>query len=299
MSRKQRLGDFLRDWRAPRDPNQVPGFTAKFGHRDRLGITQAEMAVLTGVTEGWYRRLESGRIERPKTEWLERIVRILDLDEAQRHTLFVYARGQVPPPLYRPTGAVDPSTSALIQVQPWPAYLSDSAWDVLLYNAACEKDWPWMKHGINVMIWALTYPEARLQLINWEEDWAKPMASQLRLAAAEQPENRRLTEVVAEIKERDRIAARLLTDDLTTVTHPDGDRRWLYLPGHGDEEFEVTFRCFAPLSDRTQRLMLVVPSDYPVATEPAASGYAAAASRAMPSTSSNVVDGTPGTPASW
>ncbi|GCD41721.1 helix-turn-helix domain-containing protein [Streptomyces paromomycinus] len=266
MSSKHLLGDFLRNWRGRRDPTQVPGFTATFGHRDRRGVTQAETAALTGVTEGWYRRLESGRIERPKAEWLERIVRILDLDEAQRHTLFVYARGQVPPPLYRPDGTVDPSTSALIQVQPWPAYLSDAAWDVLLYNTACEQDWPWMKHGVNVMIWALTYPEARLQLIDWEESWAKPMASQLRLAAAEQPDNRRLAEVVAEIKERDKVAARLLTDDLTTVTHPDGDRRWLYLPGHGDEEFEVTFRCFAPLSDRTQRFMLVVPCDYPAAS---------------------------------
>ncbi|MFH8405252.1 helix-turn-helix domain-containing protein [Streptomyces sp. NPDC018019] len=262
MPNRHRVGDFLREWRAKMDPNLVPGFTARFGARNKPGIKQAEMAVLTGVTEGWYRRLEAGRIENPKTEWLERIVRALDLNEAQRYTLFVYAKGQEPPPLYRPAAVIDPSTTAVVHGQPWPAYISDASWDMLLYNDLCVRNWPWIKYGINIMVWCLTYPEARLQLINWEEDWGKPMASQLRLAHEQQPENRRLAEVVAEIKERDKVAARLLTDDLTSVTHPDGDRRWMYLPNRGEEEFEVIFRCFAPLSDKSQRMMLIVPPDY-------------------------------------
>ncbi|WP_030660195.1 helix-turn-helix domain-containing protein [Streptomyces rimosus] len=266
MSNRHRVGDFLREWRAKMDPNLVPGFTARFGPRSKPGLTQAEMAVLTGVTESWYRRLEAGGINNPKTEWLERIVRALDLNEAKWYTLFVYGKGQEPPPLYRPTAVIDPSTAAVIQGQPWPAYISDASWDMLLYNDLCVRNWPWNKYGINIMTWCLTYPEARLQLIDWEESWAKPMASQLRLVHESRPENRRLAEVVADIKKRDKVAARLLTDDLTSVTHPDGHRRWMYLPNRGEEEFEVIFRCFAPLSDRSQRMMFIVPPDYSLAS---------------------------------
>ena len=255
------IGRFLKAWRAQRDPHQVPGFTARFGPRSKPGIKQVELAQLTGVSTTWVRELERGRAKNPSTEWLQRIVRILDLNPAQRHTLFVYATGQEPPLLFRPDASnLDPSTAALIGVQPWPAYISDFAWDVLLYNEASERDWPWMKHGVNIMIWALAFPEARLQLINWEEDWAKPMASQLRLRADAHRDNRRLAEVIAQIKERDKVARRILEEDLTSVTHPDGDRRWLYLPGHGDEEFEVVFRAYAPLSDYSQRFMCVVPA---------------------------------------
>ncbi|KAA6215068.1 XRE family transcriptional regulator [Streptomyces albofaciens JCM 4342] len=266
MSNRHRVGDFLREWRAKMDPNLVPGFTAKFGPRNKPGLTQAEMAVLTGVAESWYRRLEAGGVPNPKTVWLERIVRILDLNEAKRYTLFVYAKGQEPPPLYRPAAVIDPSTTAVIQGQPWPAYISDASWDMLKYNDLCVQNWPWVKYGINIMTWCLTYPEARLQLIDWEESWAKPMASQLRLAHESQPENRRLAEVVADIKKRDKVAARLLTDDLTSVTHPDGHRRWMYLPNRGEEEFEVIFRCYAPLSDRSQRMMFIMSPDYSLAS---------------------------------
>ncbi len=76
------------------DPNLVPGFTAKFGPRNKPGLTQAEMAVLTGVAESWYRRLEAGGVPNPKTVWLERIVRILDLNEAKRYTCSCTQRGK-------------------------------------------------------------------------------------------------------------------------------------------------------------------------------------------------------------
>ncbi|MFD3511890.1 helix-turn-helix domain-containing protein [Streptomyces sp. NPDC058657] len=260
MSSNRRITPFLRKWRKKRDPTQVAGFTAMFGNRTEPGLNQREMAALLGITEGWYQKLESGRLENPTPELLESVVRVLELNEAERHTLYIYTRGEEPRQSFKPTSDVDPSTAALIRVQPWPAYISDWAWDVLMFNEAAGRDWPWMRHGVNVMVWALAYPEARMQLINWEERWAKPMASQLRLRAEADRGHDRLQAVVHEIKERDKVAARLLTDDLTTVTHPDGDRRWLYLPGHGDEEFEVIFRAYEPMGARSQRLMLVVPA---------------------------------------
>lgn len=45
----------------------------------------------------------------------------------------------------------------------------------LTYNNRVVTDFLWMLHSTNTMEWALTYPEARTQLIEWEEYWAKPM----------------------------------------------------------------------------------------------------------------------------
>ncbi|WP_157855848.1 MmyB family transcriptional regulator [Streptomyces aureocirculatus] len=144
-----------------------------------------------------------------------------------------------------------------------------------------------MHHGVNVMIWALTYPEARLQLIDWEETWAKPMASILRLTAQANPDNERLAEVIQEIKERDETARVILEEDNTARVHPDGDVRRLHLPNR-DGVFEVEFITFARLRNNT-KLMVVMPPGGPAYPQ---------ASLAMPSTMANVPVGTSATPAS-
>lgn len=276
----------LRAWRKARDPKAVPGFTARYGTRRRNGLTQAEVAYLAGVTEGWYSRLERGVPGTYSDEFLDSLVRILGLDEAQRTHLFLEVTGREPAPRCRPNvSTIDPVVSQIVQALPWPAYTYDPRWDIRVFNEAAARDFPWMLHGVNVMIWALTYPEARFQLIDWEETWAKPMASQLRIAWRANPHDTRLAEVVQHIKDADPVAGRILEHDVTTVTHPDGDRRRLYLP-HQDEEVEVEFVAFGRLGNSI-RLMVVVPAD-----------IAQQASEAMPSTIASVLDGTPGTPAS-
>ncbi|MFF4605201.1 helix-turn-helix domain-containing protein [Streptomyces sp. NPDC001339] len=263
----------------------MPGFTSRYGRR-RRGLTQRDMAELAGVTEGWYGKLERGKLDHVGEEFLESIVRVLDLNDAQRAHLWLEANGCEPPPRPHPDAStIDPVVSAIIHLLPWPAYTFDHRWDIRVFNAAAARDYPWMLHGINVMIWALTYPEARLQLIDWEETWAKPMASQLRVSRKANPDDARLNEVWEEIKQRDETARRLLEEDVTTVIHPDGDRRRLFLP-HQDEETEVEFVTFGRLRNKT-RLMVVMPGD-----------IGQDAKDAMPSTMAHVLDGTPGTPAS-
>ncbi|MCX4666568.1 helix-turn-helix transcriptional regulator [Streptomyces sp. NBC_01381] len=276
----------LKAWRDARDPKAVPGFTAQYGVRRRKGLTQAEVAMLAGVTEGWYGKVERGTAGHVGEEFLDRIVRILDLNDAQRAHLYFEANGCAPEPHIRPDAStIDPVLSAIIHVLPWPAYSFDSRWDIRVFNECAGRDFPWMLHGVNVMIWALTYPEARLQLVDWEETWAKPMASQLRLAHKANPDDARLTEVCNIIKERDEGVRRLLEHDVTTVTHPDGDRRSLYLP-HQHEEEEVEFVTLPRMRDST-RLMIVMPGD-----------IAQQAKDAIPSTIASVLAGTEVAPAS-
>ncbi|MEU5435403.1 helix-turn-helix domain-containing protein [Streptomyces sp. NPDC020719] len=276
----------LKSWREARDPEAVAGFTARYGARRRRGLTQAEVAGLTGVSEGWYGKLERGVPEAYSDEFLESIVRVLGLDDAQRTHLFLTVTGREPAPQPRPdSSTIDPLVGAIVHALPWPAYTFNYRWDIRVFNAAAARDFPWMLHGVNVMLWALTYPEARIQLIDWEETWAKPMASQLRRAHQANPDDARLTEVVNEIKARDEDARRLLEDDVTAVTHADGHQRRLYLPNQTDEA-EVEFVMFGRLKNSI-RLMVVMPED-----------IADQASAAIPSTIASVLDGTPETPAS-
>lgn len=248
----------LRTWRKRREAKAVPGFTERYGQRSRKGLTQADMAVLTGVSEGWYRKLETGVEENYSDDFLERVARILGLNGAERTHLFFFATGHEPAPLQRPDASrLDPSVSALVHAQPWPAYTFGLDWDIRVFNEKAGRDFPFMHHGINVMIWALTYPEARLQLLDWEETWAKPMASQLRLAAKANPDNERLGEVVNEVKERDEWARKILEEDHTAITHPDGDVRRLHLPNR-DGVFEVEFITLARMRNET-KLMIVKP----------------------------------------
>ncbi|MFD7409701.1 hypothetical protein ACFV7R_45530 [Streptomyces sp. NPDC059866] len=49
-----------------------------------------------------------------------------------------------------------------------------------------------MARELNVVEWVLTWPEARAQLINWQEDWALPPIAALRVNAEQWPHDERL-----------------------------------------------------------------------------------------------------------
>ncbi|MGW1840352.1 helix-turn-helix domain-containing protein [Streptomyces sp. NPDC002067] len=252
----------LQMWRNRCDPNRVPGFPAVIGHRTRKGgkgLTKAELAKLVGVSEGYYRKLERGVPGNYSPDILERLVRVLCLSPSERTHLYALVRNELPASPARPdVSAADPSLAALVHAQPWPAYTyGTDSWDITAFNQAAGRDYPWMLHGVNVMVWALAYPEARLQLCDWEESWCKPMASQLRLQyrASGSP---RLAQVIAEITASDPRVGRLITDDLTTVAHADGHRRWLYRPGD-QEPVEVEFLTLERRLRSSQRLMIVRP----------------------------------------
>lgn len=217
---------------------------------------------MVGVSLRWYSRLETGSGSHYSDDFLERVSRVLLLDDDERHALYMYAVHREPEPRRRPdASSIDPYLADYVRQHEMPAYLSDLAWDLRIYNHAALKQWPWMAYGLNIMVWVLTYPEARMQLIDWENAWAKPMAAQLRMAANQNPHHERLQEVVREIRDNDEDARRIYDHDVTSYTHPDGSHRRIYLPHHHDTEFEVVWLGFAPLRDPSMRFIVSVPAD--------------------------------------
>lgn len=254
----------LRQARARRDTSDIPGFAAAFGERSSSGITQEEAARLTGVSRRWYNSLESGRSANYSDTFLQAVRRVLDLSDEEWRIVYRVTRGRPPaePPVSPLTALLPDPLRDLVEHSPtWALYISDHRWDVLASNAKNLEIFPWMKYGINVMEWALTWPEARAQLIGWQDEWALPMMAQLRVHAEQYRNDERLREVIKTV--RSDAVARKLWDapNLPTMTHPASHRpRRLYLPRRGGEEFSVRFLAFTPMELPSCRLMAVTPA---------------------------------------
>ncbi|MEW2575348.1 helix-turn-helix domain-containing protein [Streptomyces syringium] len=262
MSEKDRIaiGRMLRQRREALDPEDLPGFTARYGRRRGKGLTQDEVGHLTGFSPRWYGNLERGTECQYSDMFLDCVSRVLGLSEEERLSLYTYTVGRRPPRgPQMDTSIIDAALTRFVLMQQYPCYVSGPEWDIAIHNKAAAQQWRWMPHGENVMLWALTHQEARLQLVDWERTWALPMAAQLHLAMNNNKKNARLREIVDKVREDD-VARRIYDESLMNV-HPDGSRRRVYLPHHHDQEFEVVFLCFSPMRDPRYRVMTVVPAD--------------------------------------
>ncbi|MBF9071824.1 helix-turn-helix transcriptional regulator [Streptacidiphilus fuscans] len=256
------LQEWLKYWRSRVDPRRIPGLDAS--DRRKQGLNQDEVARLIGVTTRWYQELESGR-RLFSTSHLERLALTLRLSEPEQRALYLMASHKAPQPKgttdTAALAALDAPMQKLLDVQlPHPAYLSDTAWNIIGSNAP-QTDWfPWVPYEPNLMRWAFLYPEAREQLVNWRDDWARPFLAQIHYALAEHPDNEDLHKLVADIREGNP-EARKIWDSHEVQVHPDGDERRLRLPYHGSKEVPVHIMALAPLRNPAMRFIVLMAAD--------------------------------------
>ncbi|MFJ4828763.1 helix-turn-helix domain-containing protein [Streptomyces sp. NPDC088747] len=254
----------LKQARARRNASDIPGFEAAFGTRGAPGITQSQAAQLAGVSRYWYGSLEAGRPGNYSDAFLHAVRRVLALSDEEWDIVYRVTRGRAPEkaPVSHLSALLPETFRAFVEEsRTWAVYLNDKRWDVLAYNAKTLEYFPWMQYGLNVMEWALTWPEARRQLVNWEEEWAMPMMAQLRVHADEWRTDERMQAVTATVR-ADPVARKLWdSPDLPAMTHPSSERpRRLYLAGQGGQEFAVRFMAGAPLELPSYRVMVVMPA---------------------------------------
>jgi transcriptional regulator with XRE-family HTH domain len=249
------LRNLMLSWRLRLDPDRIAGLA----DQRRRTVTQETVADRVGVSPLWYGRLERGELDRNYSdEMLERVAFTLRLSDDERIMLFLLAAGHEPPPRVRPPRRVlGEGLEKLVNVIPYPAWISDRAWDILLHNDAMM-DWlPHIAYESNVMRWVFAFPESRMQLVDWEGTWAPRMLAQMRVAHARWPEDQRLNEIVEEALAVNE-AARRMWDETRVYSHPDGDRRLLHLPG-GRGICEVEIVAMPPMRDPELRLVTLVP----------------------------------------
>ncbi|MGP3775431.1 helix-turn-helix transcriptional regulator [Streptomyces sp. SDT5-1] len=248
----------LRHWRERLDHRRIPGIDSS-RRRLKPGLTQDEVASLTGVASSWYRQLEGGSPRPVSEQFAQRLAMTLRLDEAERVVLFQLAVGHTPPTPKTPTNQqIDVHTQALLDsVLPHPAYVSNLWWDIVAHNQPQEDWFPWLPYERNLMRFAFLYPEAREQLVNWREDWAIPFLAQIRFAIATHPDTPELIQLRDDILEGNGDARELWATQQARA-HPDGDERRFSLPYHEGQEIRVRIMALAPMSNTDLRLVVLL-----------------------------------------
>ncbi|GAA3089179.1 helix-turn-helix domain-containing protein [Streptomyces rectiviolaceus] len=254
-ARRQDLGRMLRAWRAARPLEAVPTLVPGRGRRARL--TQLDMALLLGVSERWYRALESGEDRPYSREFIAGVVRILGLGPAQAAALY-RGTGHTEPQ----AGHVDPAPELLelVRRQRCISFLCDEAWDVIHANDIAARHCPWLvRPQANVMLWAFS-EEARYQLRAWQNSWAEPLLGQLRLSWQHCGENTRLDEVVHAIRRAPEVE-RLWQSHAPAGRFPLGSARPMYLPTVSPRPTEVRVAACVPCDAPTLRWIMLTPAD--------------------------------------
>lgn len=132
------LTAFLRARRERLDPADFD--LPASGRRRTRGLRREELATIAGVGLTWYTWFEQGREIRVSAHFLARIASILHLDAAERAYLDALVHGAPS------TGAREAAeisaldlTPLLQQVEPWPAFVKDTCWQVLAWNGPADR----------------------------------------------------------------------------------------------------------------------------------------------------------------
>lgn len=133
-SRRQELAAFLRSRRERISPEQVG--LPPTGRRRTPGLRREEVAQLASVGVTWYTWLEQARDIQVSSQVLDSVARTLLLDRNERAHLFALAGAEDPDPVVEcPT--VTPAVRMLLdQLEPMPAAVINSRYDILAYNRA-------------------------------------------------------------------------------------------------------------------------------------------------------------------
>jgi transcriptional regulator with XRE-family HTH domain len=140
--RRAELGKFLKARRATLSPGD---FGMPPGSRRRTpGLRREEVALLAGVGVTWYTWLEQGRQINASTQVLDAVARTLRLGRAEREHLYRLAEATPLRTECARTAVPDTIREIVHSLEPLPATLINSRFDILLSNDASEElFWEW------------------------------------------------------------------------------------------------------------------------------------------------------------
>lgn len=137
----QQIADFLRSRREQLSPAELglPGG----GRRRTPGLRREEVAMLAGVSNEWYTRLEQARVDRASQEVLERIAQAMRLDDAElAYLLRLSGYGAQFIEAAPAEVGVEAHVQRFLDLQlPRPAYVLGPRWDILAWNDAARVLW--------------------------------------------------------------------------------------------------------------------------------------------------------------
>ncbi|WP_062438536.1 helix-turn-helix domain-containing protein [Herbidospora daliensis] len=192
------LGDFLRARRASTSPAQA-GFLHAPSRRTP-GLRREEVAMLAGVSNSYYVRLEQGRERNPSAQVLSALARVLRLESDATEYLYSLAH-----PWARPqpeTGVMDQVSPSLLRLvnlsRHAPALVLGRRFEVLAHNPLLEALYEGMTHIDHCVRMIYLSPVAADFYPDWEKA-ARAKTAQLRTVVAADPDDPYLRGLVAEL----------------------------------------------------------------------------------------------------
>ncbi|MEU6379451.1 helix-turn-helix transcriptional regulator [Streptomyces sp. NPDC046909] len=264
------LGEFLKKRRSELSPRTV-GLPESGRPRRVTGLRREEVAQLAHISTDYYTRLEQGRIQ-VSSSVLETLARVLHLDDDERGYLFQLSGKTTTRTRRRGRQKVQPQLQRVLDdLTATPAIVQGRRGDILAWNAlaaALVTDFSRIpeKHRNYPRI-VFTDPAMRSLYAHWETS-AHMAVAQLRMEAAQYPEDPRLIELVGELSMRDeqfaqwwgdrRVAAR--TVGRKTLNHPVVGELvldWDTLTTNTDPDQHLTVWTAAPNSPTHERLRIL------------------------------------------
>ncbi|WP_330236467.1 helix-turn-helix transcriptional regulator [Streptomyces sp. NBC_00566] len=183
--RRHELAAFLRSRRERITPEQMG--LPRGVRRRTPGLRREEVAQLSAVGVTWYTWLEQARNIQVSVQVLDALARTLMLDPSERAHLFRLAGATDPTP-----AAVCPSITpalraTLRQMEPFPAAVQNSRYDILAYNRTyarllCDMD-AVAPEDRNCVLLAYSNPQWRASIVHLDEA-LRLMAARLRASMA-------------------------------------------------------------------------------------------------------------------
>ncbi|MFB6845335.1 helix-turn-helix transcriptional regulator [Streptomyces sp. NPDC056373] len=183
--RRHELAAFLRSRRERIAPEQVG--LPRGARRRTPGLRREEVAQLSAVGVTWYTWLEQARDIQVSVQVLDALARALLLDPSERAHLFQLAGAADPTPSTT-CPSVTPAMRALLeQVEPFPACLQNSRYDILAHNRTyglllCDLD-AVPPEDRNCILLSYTHPEWQSSIVHLEET-QRLMAARFRATMA-------------------------------------------------------------------------------------------------------------------
>lgn len=191
------LGEFLRARRELVTPEQagIP-FT---GTRRVPGLRREEVAMLAGISNEYYLRLEQGRYRHPSTQVLEAVARVLRLDDESVQYLLGLAAEKSGAARRRPRReAVPAGVQKFVAALPMPAFVEGRYLDVLAANDLATAISPRLTVGGNRLRDVFLDPDERGLFMDWDGATDGIVAS-FRQSVGTETEDPRAVELVGQL----------------------------------------------------------------------------------------------------
>jgi len=254
QDQRRELGAFLSSRRALLRPGE---FGLPESARRTPGLRREEVAVLAGVSVSWYTWLEQGRDIQASADTLQRISKVLKLDQVETAYLAALSSRVVP----QATGGEDLSEGLRMLVEaidPIPAYVRNPQLDILVWNDAISGlfvDYGSLEpHERNTLRLLFLYIPYRTLILDWEQ-MARGMISTFRASRAMARDKKPFDRLIAELNE--------VSDEFrawwpdTHVQSFDEGKKRLKHPTHGLTE--LTYVALAPEGRPDLSLVTYIP----------------------------------------